>query len=266
MLNGRLFCAGLVLTMLACGYVFAQATNFAPLVKLDTATDSAGPSGQPAWTVQFADEPGASFKRTECHPIQYFQTNLKQLDSQAYKPSDDQSSVQRIGAINGFVIYDVIHQFIDGESPDARSFNLKIILVERKLGEFCEIYQDRGDTGEIAIAPSYIAHVGSESVLVSRDPVSGNGGIVSQSYWTFDQAGPIPVDFFELIIATVHKLIPGATDAYTSMGFSIHDMVYDSAVWKEGDGYAGPSGGHITIRFKFQDHRPVVTSADVRPN
>jgi hypothetical protein len=266
MLNGRLFFAGLVLSILSCGHVFGQATKSAPTVEPDAGSDSAGPSGQSGWTVQFAGDRGASFKRTECHPIRYFQTNLKQLDSQAIRPADDHSSVRRDGTINGFAIYDVIHQFKDGSPSDAPlSFNLKIILVGHKPGEFCEIYQDRGDTGEITIEPSYIEHIGSESVLVSRDPVSGTGGIVSQSYWTFDQAGPIPIEFFELIVASLHKLIPGATDANTSMGFTIHDMTYDNAVWKEGDGL-GPSGGHITIRFRFKAHRPVVASANVRPN
>jgi hypothetical protein len=216
------------------------------------------------WTVQIADQPDASSKK-ECHPITYFQTNLKQLDPQAFQPvTDDQSSVQQIGAINGFAIYDVIHRFTEGNPPISDS--LKMILVQRMAGDFCEVYvEDQEESDVVKIEPSYIDTIGSEKVLVSRDPVGGNAGIISQAYWTFDPIGPIRIDFFSLITTTIHKEIPGGTDAYSSFAFRIHDMIYDNEVWKEGDSHAGPTGGHITIKFAFKDHRPVVVGTEVFP-
>lgn len=217
------------------------------------------------WTVQIAGG-GDSFKKTECHPLQYFQTNLKQVDPQAFRPADDQSSVQQIGTINGFAIFDVVHRFTAGIPPETITTGAKVILVERTAGEFCAIYVEDQEESDIqTIYSSYIDTVGSEKVLVSRDPVGGNAGIVSQAYWTFDQMGPIPINFFSLITATIHKEIPGGTEAYSSFAFRIHDMIYDNEVWKEGDSHVGPTGGHITIKFAFKDHRPVVVGTEVLP-
>src|ERR1700722_3360180 len=73
------------------------------------------------WPVQIAgSSPQASdsFKKTECHPHQYFHTNLKQVDPQAFRPADDQSSVQQIGTINNFAIVDVVLHFTTGIPPD----------------------------------------------------------------------------------------------------------------------------------------------------
>ena len=217
------------------------------------------------WTVLFAEDPGLSFKRTECHPLQYFLANIKNFTNvfpQTWTPDQDQTSARRVGKIDGFEIYDVIHHF----QEDDLDIVLKIVLVERRLGEFCEIYESGGVIEEITVEPSYIQAVGTNKVLVSRDPVSGTGGIVEQAYWTFDKAGPIPIDFFSLITATIHSLLPEGTDEYTSMDFNIRTMVYDSEVWRQGDSHAEPSGGHITIRFGFKGHRPVVIGTKVTPH
>jgi hypothetical protein len=221
----------------------------------------------PRWTVQIADDPSREPKKTECHPIEYFQNNLKQLDPDAFQTiADDQSSVQQIGAINGFAIYDVIHHFEETAGP-AISDGAKMILVQRMAGDFCEIYVEDQETSDVVtIEPPYIDTIGSEKVLVSRDPVGGNAGIISQAYWTFDQMGPIPIDFFSLITTTIRNEIPGGTDAYSSFAFRIHDMIYDNEVWKEGDSHVGPTGGHITIKFAFRDHRPVIVDTENEPS
>jgi len=225
-------------------------------------------SSDSRWAVQFPSEDDPSFKRTECHSLRYFQSNLADVAiERPYKPAGDQSSAQRVGEINGFVIYDVIHRFTVGEPPNALKSSLKIILVQRKPDEFCEIYQEDGEMSDATPQPSYIEHLASDEVLVSRDPdINGNGGIVVQAYWTFDEMGPISIDFESLISSTLHRLVPEGTDSYTSMGFSIEKMVYDNEVWKEADSHAGPSGGHITIQFALKNHRPVVVSAEVKPH
>ena len=212
--------------------------------------------------------PSTSITKTECHPLSYFRGNLKETypygfpatNGQSSLPAtNDQSSVQLVGAINGLAIYDVFHN-VDGEPTW-----LKIIVVERKPGEFCEIYAEGPDAGPQTIERSYIDTHGSENVLVTHDPVAGNGGIFDQAYWTFDHEGPILDDFFKLIDSTLRERIAGSTDAYTSFGFIIRDMLYDNEVWKDGDGHAGPSGGHITIKFAFVDHKPVVVGVWVGP-
>jgi|ERR1700733_2536895 len=102
------------------------------------------------WTVHVQEDgPHPTNKRINCHALKYFQDtkNLKAFDYGgllADPPAENPDKVQseRVGEIEGFVVYDVIHTIGCHENcgPEEQFFRLlKMILVERKPGEFCEI-------------------------------------------------------------------------------------------------------------------------------
>ena len=82
------------------------------------------------WTIKFDNEGDGPYKNTECHPLQYFLTRNRpqfSLVPLTLKPGNISVSAQRLGAINGFEIYDLIY---------SDSLNAKLIVVERKPGGF----------------------------------------------------------------------------------------------------------------------------------
>jgi hypothetical protein len=72
----------------------------------------------------------------------------------------------------------------------------KFILVQTGSDQFREIYhlQVWGNTF-MPLKPARIIDMDTESILVTFDPDSGNGGGCSEGYWFFDAAGPHQLNF-----------------------------------------------------------------------
>jgi hypothetical protein len=198
-------------------------------------------------------EKGDFYNDSRCHRLQYFSKNAESFVGYgSYWPGGpDTVASERIGAINGFTIYDVIHNVGD-------MWFMKMILVERTRGEFCEIFQQEYERSILTTMPAYIITVDSENVLVTEDPVMGVGGLSLRAYWTFDKQGPIILDFGEIDEA-INDFLPDGyyVEEGDYSGFNIGALTYEAPVWKgeEGSDNCCPLGGHIYVEFGFRNHQ-----------
>jgi hypothetical protein len=231
----------------------------------------------PKWDVTIAGKDRRPNKGVNCHPLQYFldSNNLKEFDFLGPYPADIRDSVrsERQGEVNGFAIYNVIHEIEDGDrNVPGENFPfpptiLKMVLAERKPGDFCEIYHEQDDRQGLTVTPSYFVEVDSEKVLVTRDRVPGTGNEYNEAYWTFDEKGPILLDSVGqfsngAVHATAEKLLPSGMRVRKGGGFDIQTLSYEMGVWQEGDANCCPTGGSVHIRFALKDHRLVVVSQE----
>lgn len=238
MLKSRLFCAGLVLSMLVCGSAFGQATKSASSVQPI--------SGR--WSVRTPDRTNGSYfpngvEVQRCGPLQRF------LE---YSTTKDSVTSRRVGAINGFAIYEVIR--VEGTKYGDISY--KKILVERKRGEFCEIFSEsNAERVLLGFEPSYIVNADSHRVLVSRDPVDGNCGCFSEGDWTFDNRGPIFLDVSSVIEKAEKKYVPYGLGAWHGNGFDIRTLTYSYGFTSN---VRGQAGGTLRLTFALRDHKLVL--------
>jgi hypothetical protein len=222
------------------------------------------------WTVNVSDDgPKPTDKKINCHSLKYFQDekNLKDFDYGAFQLRDllpdheDKVHSVRVGEISGFTIHEVIHR-VDGDE----SFRiLKMILVERKPEEFCEIYHEQGDSGILIVDPTFIADVGGEKVLSTHDRVPGTGNFYNEAYWTFDNDGPIALDL-DVIEEAVGTVVPDGMGVWKGGGFDVASLSYEAGVWKEGDANCCPSGGRVRVKLALKNHKLVVVSKHFEPD
>jgi hypothetical protein len=210
------------------------------LLSLTLLCPSASPqsiSSNVRWTVRVAGRDRRQNKGLSCHSFDYFtdSNHLKDFDYVYHFPKpypveiDDVVESKRRGTVNGFVVYDIVHRIDFGDAPaDWEHFSyppalIKMVLITRKPGEFCEIFHEQDSEGEFSPSPSYFVDVGSERVLAVHDPISGNGNYYNEAYWTFDTDGPIPLNL-SIIQDTVEKILPKGARVYRGFGFEIADL------------------------------------------
>ena len=232
------------------------------------------------WNVKVAGRDQRQNKGTNCHPIAYFTdaSHLKDFDYVHHIPKpypediNDEVESKRRGEINGFSIYDVVHHIDVSEAPaDWEHFSypaglIKMVLVSRKPGEFCEIFHEQDSDGEFTASPSYFVDVGSERVLAVHDRVSGNGGYFNEAYWTFDKDGPIPLDL-SVIKETVEKLLPANVHVDRGIGFEIETLSYDTGLIQDpaNGECCGSRRGVVHLEFALTDHKLVLINQKFDP-
>lgn len=221
------------------------------------------------WTVLVAENgPHPTNKWLNSHPLKYFldTKNLKTFDYGgdvlADSPADNFDRVvsTRVGEISGFAIYDVIHRIGKEKASvvnEESSRLMKMILVERKPEDFCEIYHEQGPIGMLTVDASDIVDVGEEKVLATQDRLSGTGNFYNEAYWAFDKDGPILLDL-NLVDETAGKLTPTGMEVRKGGGFSIRSLTYESPAYKENDANCCPSGGVVHVQFGLKNHKLIV--------
>lgn len=185
----------------------------------------------PRWALHWFSGKGDFYDQPVCRSLQTFNNRLD---------AKENVDSERIGEIAGFVIYSVIHT--SQEYDDVT----KMILVERKPNEFCEIFQQEYPTGTVTAKPAFIVNVGSQTVLATHDQVSGTGGYWLEAYWTFDKGGPIPLDL-DIVDDTIHSLMNPEDRTYRAYLFDVKRL--------SAQGY-----GHIFVQFALVDHQLKVVS------
>jgi hypothetical protein len=219
-------------------------------------------------------------KGTNCHTLEYFTdaNHLKDFNYVHHIPKpypegiSDEVESKRRGEINGFGVYDVVHRVDASELPeDWAHFSyppglIKMVLVTRKPGEFCEIFHEQDSDGVFTAAPSYFVDVGSERILAAHDPIPGNGNYFNEAYWTFDKDGPIPLDL-SIIKETVDKVLPANMHVYRGVGFDIETLTYDMGLTQDpaSGECCGSRGGAVHLEFVLTDHQLVLISQKFDP-
>jgi hypothetical protein len=107
----------------------------------------------------------------------------------------------------------------------------KSILVQDGVrDQFVEIYVLQAEGGLYqSIKPAAIYGVGSEAILGTYDPDSGNGGGCSDGYWWFDKAGAHAVDFSPLQQA-ISRVLP-QNSTYTPNCWALHPEKEELQSW-----------------------------------
>lgn len=205
-------------------------------------------------------------EQTVCRPLQYFLDNqVSDYAGAEPGPVYDTVASTRVGEVRGFTIYSIIHNIGYREKSENANIPtyIKMIVVERKHGEFCEIYNDHNQRAILeGIWPAYLVVIGSETLLASKDEISGHtGGGFQEEYWTFDQNGPIPLDL-SVVDRTVHNLLPKGFAIVSNSGFNMEKLSFEN----EADCRPCDSSGRVSIKFALKDHQLAVVSQKFDPN
>jgi hypothetical protein len=215
------------------------------------------------WSVRVSSDGFAYFiDQPNCHPLAYFLNITPGLNFHhilvRIEPEKTKNEVksQRIGEVAGHTIEQITHNVNGGQ------LFLKMIVVGRGADEFCEIYHQEwmGDKFYQDVLPAYLLKVGSETILATRDPVSGNGNWHDEHYWTFDKDGLIDLCVTEKIEEIQKKLVPDGSSVMNGGGFDVQNLTYLMPVWGPNDGHCCPTGGSIQIKFALNDHHLSVVS------
>jgi hypothetical protein len=244
------------------------------------ATPQTGTPSDTRWAVKVAGRDQRPTKGPNCHPLEYFTDSghLKDFDYVHHIPKpypegiSDEVESNRRGEINGFAVYDVVHHIDAGEAPaDWEHFSyppglLKMVLVERKDGLFCEIFHEQNSDGEFTPSPSYFADVSSQKVLAVHDPIPGVGNYFNEAYWTFDEDGPIPLNL-DIIKQTVDKLLPPNMQVYRGVGFQIEALSYDMGLLQDSPegGCCASRQGSVHLEFALTNHQLIVVGRKFDP-
>ncbi len=253
-------CLVLLITVLLTRLVCAQAPS---------STDS---HDHPTWAIRVTSEMHRYFiDEPNCHPLAYFHTEISHLNYhhrmfhiEAGKNTDEVKPL-RIGEVAGHTIQQIIHD-IHGE--DDSDLLLRLLVVERGPGEFCEVYHQEWMGGGFyqEVLPASLAEVDSETILMTQDPLSGNGNWFDEYYWTFGKDGPIDLRVTEKIREIQKTILPKEFGVMNGGGFNVQKLTYDSPVWGPNDGHCCPSGGSVQIKFALKDHQLVVVSQSYKEN
>lgn len=240
------------------------------LTFLGAATNPQTAPSDARWAVKVAGRDNRQNKGANCHPFEYFadSSHLKDFDYVHHNPNPypegihDDIETKRRGEMNGFVVYDVVHSIDGSDGGDApagwQHFSyppglIKMVLVERKAGLFCEIFHEQDSDGEFTASPSYFVDVGPERVLAVHDPVPGVGAYFLEGYWTFDEHGPIPLDL-GIIRETVNKILPSNVRVYRGRGFNIETLSYDMGLMQDTDN-GSLRQGFVHLAFALKEHQ-----------
>jgi hypothetical protein len=228
----------------------------------------------PQWAVRTSYDGANHFiDQPSCHPLAYFLNDTARLNYHHsiihIEPgrTKDETKSLTIGEAEGWNIVQVTHKIADG------ALFLRLLLVERHAGEFCEIYHQEymGVPDEPAdlygvydkVLPAYLVNVGPETVLAVNDPVSGNGNEYDEHYWTFDKGGPIDLCVLEKIKETEKTLLPKGSTLANGGEFNIEQLTYEAGVRPQNGSTC--CGGNIQIQFALRDHRLIVASQNFNP-
>jgi hypothetical protein len=231
------------------------------------ALSPAKPPDHPRWAVIVVSDNGNRYiDEPICQPVQYFSGDAQRFDYDHELAGKSSAEIkekvdsQLLGTAQGFAVWQTTH-VINGNQ-----LTIKMILVERKAGEFCEIYHQQLAPDMVSVAPAYLVPVGAETILASTDPWIGNSGQRMDVYWTFDKDGPILLDVDHQIDEILKKLLPKGRIIMNGGGFNVQTLTYGMPVWKPRDPHCCPTGGSIEIKFALKDHQLVEVSQSYKEN
>jgi hypothetical protein len=172
----------------------------------------------------------------------------------------DKVFAQPLGGAPGYAVEEVDH-VINGNE-----LTIKMLLVMRKPGEFCEIYHQQMSPAMISVEPAYLVRFGDQTVLASTDPWAGNSGQRQDVYWTFDKDGPLWLDVDSKVEEALKEFRPKEFIIMGGGGFDVRTLTYGMPLWKPKDPHCCPTGGSIEIKFALKDHQLTVVSHSYKKN
>jgi hypothetical protein len=222
------------------------------------------------------------------HPLSWWTKDPLRLDASGDlmigKPASDgkiitardyrvKQEVSGLGTIAGLGIIQIVTTIDPGPriissgwaSTGEPPTQWKILLVQHGIGDqYVEIYELQAESGLYqSLKPAAIYGVGSESILGTFDPDSGNGGGCDDGYWWFDEAGAHAVDFSPLKQAISRALPHNST--YTSNCWALHPEKAELQSWvQRTDAECHACGGLGTIYAHYKIQRGIAIPISVR--
>jgi hypothetical protein len=165
------------------------------------------------WNVLAYGGKGEMHGEPICHALAYFSKSPLPLDLDSdffgEKPGDleTQAKVTLLGTMTGHKVYKVMQKVRrrdtahPGPLDASQSPTMKILLMERRPGEFCDIYQNQyaydstNETDEAAIL-----NIHGRQVLKTYETDSHTWFL---AYWAMDGGGPLLLDA-DALYAAVH--------------------------------------------------------------
>ncbi len=142
---------------------------------------------------------------------------------------------------------------------------MKMIVIERKPDEFCEIFNEENFAGQdlLSVGPSHLLAVDSQTILVTHDQFNGSCGCFNEAYWTFDKDGPIALDFQNAIREAKAKFEPSGLSYREE--FDIQTLTYLETYQPYSYAERETSGGELDLRFSLKDHQLALVSGGFKP-
>jgi len=130
--------------------------------------------------------------------------------------------------------------------------------------QYEEIYTLQAESGLFQpLKAAAIYGVGSNSILATYDPDTGNGGGCADGYWWFDKAGTHLVDFSPLLQAISRALPKNST--YTPNCWALHPEKSELKSWvQERDAKCPACGGLGMVEARYRIERGVAIPVSVR--
>ena len=201
-----------------------------------------------------------------CHPLNYFSVSPLSLDFDAdffgEKPDDlaTQTKVTILGTMSGREVYKVMQMVHrkNGSRPDDPVTNsqptMKILLVQRRSGEFCDIYENqyaydpRDETDE-----AVILNINGREVLKTYETDKHTWFLV---YWAMDEHGPVRLTT-DALYAAVQSTSPAGALPYSGP-FNLTGSHFTAEVSKIGSEYDGSPLGRVDLKLAVEGDKIIV--------
>jgi hypothetical protein len=162
--------------------------------------------------------------------------------------------VNFVGTLRDFAIYDVLIRFEQAERV------WKLILVKIGPNRFREIYHLEA-AYDTEIEHPFVAKVGPEYILVSRDVFAGNGVETCQAYFWFDKGGPMWIDWSPIWQAA-RSVAPKDSWVIEVNWSSRQDIIKSTfPVPVRGDGDSTCCRGFVHVHFSVERGHIIVRGA-----
>jgi len=168
---------------------------------------------------------GRGYFAPACHALDYFSGTPLRFDwgeDFSERKSGGLSwntRISLIGKVGQQRIYQIVqHIHLKSKERAERTWPgetevMKRLVVERRPGKFCAIFQEQGPAGPSGIIyeinPAVLTNIDGSPVLKTSDPLTGNGGFSMDASWVLVHGVPVPLTLPNNLIApAAHQFLP----------------------------------------------------------
>lgn len=225
------------------------------------------------WSVYSYSGKGRGYFAPACFALDYFSGTPLRFDwgedLSEWKPGafNWNTHISLIGKVGQQRIYQIVqHIHPKSKARAERTWPgetevMKRLVVGRRPGKFCAIFQEQGPTGPSGIFyeidPAELIKIDGSPVVKTSDPLTGNGGFSMDASWVFVHGVPIPLALPNNLIApSVQQLLPS--------GCTIPQGESGGSAKLE---YRVPTscGGHLSLTLALRDQELVVVNSRYIP-
>jgi hypothetical protein len=213
---------------------------------------------------------GGILSQDKEHTVQYyidslFSAEIAGSDDDVEWPRPDSTaiSIDTIGYWYDQLVIEVVFLAIRTDWCD----EAKAILLESGQRKVELLYFSLNECTEVILKPAEIAEVDSISILFTRSPITGTGGIVEERYWVWNEIENKPVDLKtdDVTCDALAQVLPARH--YLAYGgfFDINSLSLEGPVRRPGDYNCCPTGGWIALKYGIDNFSLQVISHTYDP-